>query len=74
MGRGRYGTYVGEERWWRRRAPTAWQRSRVEWERLPEWQQQRWWQYQQQQPAYYPGWRWVPGYGGVAGHWAREGW
>ena len=76
MARGQYGASVGEERWWRR-APSGWQRSREEWERLSEQDQQAWWRYYQQyeQPyaqqyqqagAYYPGWHW-DGY-----RWVRE--
>jgi hypothetical protein len=68
MARGQYGASVGEDRWWRR-APSGWQRSREEWERLPEQDQQAWWRYYQQYPQpYYPGWRWDA----AAGRWVRE--
>lgn len=74
-----------DREWWRR-APSGWRGTRDQWRLLPEWQQRQWWQYYQQQsyqqpyyqqPYYqqpyqqYPGWRWVPGYGGTAGHWER---
>ena len=70
--------------WWRG-SHDEWKRL-PEWQQRQWWQQQQ--QQQQQQPYYqqpyyqqpyyqqpyqqYPGWRWVPGYGGVAGHWERE--
>ena len=83
MARGEYGASVGVERWWRTQ-PTGWQRSRGEWERLSEHDQQAWWRYYQQQPqpfaqqyqqagAYYPGWRW-DGYRWVREHQQYPGW
>jgi hypothetical protein len=62
-----------QQQWWQWQQQ-QWQQQQQQWQQ-PQPQQRQWWQPQyqvapvpQSQP---PGFRWVPGYGNVPGHWVR---
>ena len=56
-----------QQRWWQWQQQQQQPQQQQWWQQQP--QQQQWWQ--QQPQSQYPGFRWIPGYGNLPGHWER---